>query len=332
VKVGVGLSGGVDSAVAASLLIEAGHDVCGYTMTLGRDGEEESVADARAVATRLGIPFVVVDLASAWKAHVLDYIRDTYLAGHTPNPCVRCNARVKFGLFPEAAFVAGCDAFATGHYARVENGCLFRAVDTIKDQSYFLWRVPRMTLERTLFPLGGYTKEEVRALARARGFAVADKGDSQDFCGGDPQRYVAAGDRPGEIVDASGRVLGAHAGFWRYTIGQRKGLGIGGAGEPYYVTGLDAVRNRVIVGRREEAVSYALDADEAAWFVEPPTEPVPCRIRVRSAGKLVDATVVATADGAHATFGGGIAGVAPGQSAVFYALDSDAVLGGGIIR
>ena len=309
-KVAVGISGGVDSAVAALLLKEQGHDLVGVTMTLGRADEAKSVAEAQAVADRLGIPLKVFDFTAEWKANVLDYIRETYLGGTTPNPCVRCNETVKFGLLPRAAFDLGCERFATGHYARLKNVRLLRAVDRTKDQSYFLYRVRPEILARTIFPLGELTKAEVRAIARQAGFAAADREDSQDFCGGDPMRIVNEPDRPGDVRTADGKVIGRHRGFWHYTVGMRKGLGIGG-GTPYYVVRLDAVRNEVIVGFRDEALRHDLDLTDVVGVAD---KSLPVKVRSAGEPKLLK---------------DGIAGVAPGQSAVFY--EGDEVVGGGII-
>lgn len=309
-KIAVGISGGVDSAVAALLLKRQGHDVMGVTMTLGRAGEETSVAEARAVAARLGVPFRAFDLADAWRTNVLDDIRTTYLGGQTPNPCIRCNERVKFGLLPEAAFAVGCERFATGHYARIRDGRLYRAADRAKDQSYFLYRVRPEILARTLFPLGGRTKPEVRALAREFGFEASDRADSQDFCGGDPMAIVGAAPREGNIVRTDGAVLGRHNGYWHYTVGKRKGLGIGG-GTPYYVVRLDAARNEVVVGFREEAVCRDLVLRETVGVID---KSLP--VKVRSAGE-------------PRLLSDGLVGVAPGQSAVFYR--GDEVVGGGVI-
>ena len=309
-KVAVGISGGVDSAVAALLLKEQGHDLVGVTMTLGRADEAKSVAEAQAVADRLGIPLKVFDFTAEWKANVLDYIRETYLGGTTPNPCVRCNETVKFGLLPRAAFELGCERFATGHYARLKNVRLLRAVDRTKDQSYFLYRVRPEILARTIFPLGELTKAEVREIARQAGFAAADREDSQDFCGGDPMQIVNEPDRPGDVRTADGKVIGRHRGFWHYTVGMRKGLGIGG-GTPYYVVRLDAVRNEVVVGFREEALQHDLDLTDVVGVAD---KSLPVKVRSAGEPKLLK---------------DGIAGVAPGQSAVFY--EGDEVVGGGII-
>ena len=329
-KVAVGISGGVDSAVAALLLKEQGHELVGVTMTLGRADEETSVAEARFVAERLEIPLKVFDFSREWNSCVLDYIRTTYLGGATPNPCVRCNETVKFGLLPRAAFELGCERFATGHYARLvsrlSSPVLLRGVDHAKDQSYFLYRVKPEILARTIFPLGGLTKAEVRERARAFGFEAADRSDSQDFCGGDPMDIVAAEPREGNIVRTGGKVLGTHRGFWNYTVGKRKGLGIGG-GTPYYVVRLDAARNEVVVGFRDEAVRREFKVADRVGFSRSGEDAAsPLMVKVRSAGEPKGPVTV---EGDVVRCPEGIVGIAPGQSAVFY--DGDEVVGGGII-
>ena len=313
-KVAVGISGGVDSAVAALLLKEQGHEVVGVTMTLGRADEAKFLAEAKVAAERLGIPLKVFDFSSAWHTQVFEYLSRVYLAGQTPNPCVRCNETVKFGLLPRAAFELGCERFATGHYARIvsrlSSPVLFRAVDKSKDQSYFLYRVKPEILAKTIFPLGELTKAEVREKARQFGLEVADKDDSQDFCGGDPMKIVGTTPREGNIVTTDGKILGRHQGFWNYTIGKRKGLGIGG-GTPYYVIGLNAERNEVTVGFKDESVRYDFDLVDTVGEID---KSLP--VKVRSAGEprlLKD----------------GISGIAPGQSAVFFR--GDEIVGGGII-
>ena len=352
-RVAIGLSGGVDSSVAALLLKEAGYDVVGITMKLWRPGkykggdrdacfgshEEEDIARATQLAEQIGIDYQVFDCFEAYDREIVSYFRETYLAGRTPNPCVRCNALLKFGLLPKLARASGCvfDKFATGHYARVSEKegrwAVLRAKDAAKDQSYFLYRLSQDQLARHLFPLGELSKGEVREIARAHGLAAADKADSQDFYSGDPNELIGEPDRPGDIVDLHGRVLGRHNGFWHYTIGQRKGLGIGGAGEPYYVIELNACRNQVIVGRADDAVRTSLTVAEMNYQALPPPmddvapAPVACRVKVRSAGRLVPATL----QGNECSFPAGIAGVAPGQSAVFYGMDSDEILAGGVI-
>ena len=350
-KIAVGLSGGVDSSVAALLLKEAGYEVVGITMKLWRPGvykggdrdacfgahEEEDIARATKLAEQIGIDYKVYDCFDVYNREVVAYFRDTYLAGRTPNPCVRCNAILKFGLLPKLAREAGCvfDKFATGHYARVaqmSNGrfAVLRARDESKDQSYFLHRLSQDQLARQMFPLGDLTKQEIREMARAHDLSAADKPDSQDFYSGDPNELIGAPDRPGDIVGLDGKVLGRHMGFWHYTIGQRKGLGIGGAGEPYYVVELNACRNQVVVGRATDAVKTSLKVADLHYMALTPdvgeTE-IPCRVKVRSAGRLVPATL----KGNVCSFPDGISGVAPGQSAVFYAKDGDEILAGGEI-
>lgn len=326
VKVAVGISGGVDSAVTALLLKERGFEVIGVTMALGRSGESAAIAEARAAAAHLGIEFRLFDLAAEWNSNVLSYLRETYLAGRTPNPCVRCNETVKFGLLPRLAFTScGCEAFATGHYARVEGGRLFRGVDHAKDQSYFLYRVPADVLARTIFPLGGLTKSAVRAKAREFGLPVADKNDSQDFCGGNPMDIVGAADCPGNIVTVDGRVLGRHRGFWNYTVGKRKGLGIGG-GTPYYVVRLNARRNEVVVGFREQAIVHSFEIASVVRFPGVADGPLDVFVKIRSAGEPKGPV---RWNGSHVESVEGLVGVAPGQSAVFYR--GDEIVGGGII-
>lgn len=323
-RVAVGISGGVDSAVTALLLAERGCEISAVTMTLGRPGDELMLKEAEAVAGRLGIRLEVFDFSREWREGVLGYIRESGLGGLTPNPCVKCNELVKLSLLPKAAFRSGADFFATGHYARIENGRISRAVEKAKDQSYFLYRAPKEVLNRLLLPLGEFTKAEVREKARAFGFSAADRRDSQDFCGGDIAPIIACEAREGDIVDIGGKVLGRHRGFWNYTVGKRKGLGIGG-GTPYYVIRLDAERNRVVVGFKDSTVvrSFAL-ADYVGEEISPSRE---LTVKVRSAGEPRGPVYF---DGEKVLCPDGLSAVAPGQSAVFY--DGDALVGGGIIR
>ena len=349
-RVAVGLSGGVDSSVAALLLKEQGHEVVGVTMKLWRGafrggvrdacfgpGEAEDIARAESLARRIGIDYHVFDLSEQYEKSIVRYFRESYLKGETPNPCVRCNAAFKFGLLPRLAAESGVafDRFATGHYARVTVAAdgrteLRMAADRRKDQSYFLCRLSQEQLARHLFPLGGLQKAEVRAIARRAGLDAADKADSQDFYSGDADELIGVPDRPGAIVDAQGRVMGRHRGYWHYTVGQRRGLGLaGGSGEPYYVVSTNACRNEVVVGRMDEALATEFSVGNVNWVSVPPADgPVACRVRVRSAGALHPATL----HGGRCLSEAGIFGVAPGQSAVFYgAGDDDRVLCGGTI-
>ena len=353
----VGLSGGVDSTVTALLLRERGHEVTGATMTLwdGRykggprdacfgPGERDDVAAAEAFCRRFGIRHVRLDRADLYERVVIAPWRRGFLAGLTPNPCVLCNPLLKFTI-PGAARAAGVafDAFATGHYARTDgNGPggrrrLLRSTEAARDQSYFLYRLSQEQLAGVVFPLGDMRKADVRAFAREHGLdEVAAKPDSQDFYSGDRNELIGEDDRPGDIVDLEGHVVGRHTGHWKVTIGQRKGVGLGGGtGEPLYVVGVDACRNRVIVGPRPATVRHSLVAAEPNWVSIPAPEPgarIACAIKIRSAGEPVpgcEAEILP--DGSfRVEIPAGVAGVAPGQSAVLY--DGDVLLGGGFIR
>ncbi len=348
-KVAVGLSGGVDSSVSALLLKEAGHEVTGVTMRLWREGrykgggddacfgphEAEDIARAGEVSRALGIGYQVFDCAEEYDREIIRYFREASLLGLTPNPCVMCNAAMKFGMLPRVARQSGLDfdRFATGHYARIvttDNGRLAvgRAADAKKDQSYFLYRLSQEQLAGTLFPLGELTKTEVRQIAADRGLIVANRLDSQDFYSGDRDELIGAEEREGDIVDLSGKVLGHHNGFWHFTVGQRKGIGVYGP-EPHYVIRLDACHNRVVVGNREEAFVKSFSVQDMKWMaLEEGSGPVSCRVKIRSTGDPVGPV---TLDGSicHA-HGEGLFGVAPGQSAVFYG-ENNEILCGGII-
>ncbi len=338
-RVAVGLSGGVDSAVAALLLKESGHEVMGVAMRLGEKGctSEQALDEAARIARTLSIPFAIFDCATAFEQEILDYFVAERIAGRTPNPCVVCNQRLKFGLLPRLTAARGAyDQFATGHYLRLERTDgrikLLRSLHAAKDQSYFLWGLTQAQLAQVQFPLGHLTKPEVRELARKAGFAVAEHADSQDFLGGETAHLLKLEPREGEFVDVqSGKVLAHHSGYWQFTVGQRKGLGFA-TGTPMYVTAIDAAQNRVWVGARAAAfrTSFAVDLATVNWVSLAPTEePVVCRVKVRSAGEPVGPV---TYHKGLITAPQGVFGVAPGQSAVFYALDSDELLLGGVIQ
>ena len=351
-RVAVGLSGGVDSSVAAWLLKRDGHDVTGVTMKLWAGGpagpvrksacfgpdEAEDIEAARKVCARIGIPFSVIDCAAGYEDLVLRYFRDEYLAGKTPNPCVRCNQLVKFGMLPRLAMEAGLafDRFATGHYARVETDArtgrflLKKAADARKDQSYFLYRLSQAQLASTLFPLGELTKTEVRRMAAEAGLPVVDRKESQDFTSGDPADLIGREDREGDIVDRQGRVLGKHRGYWDYTLGQRKGLGIAHP-VPLYVLEIDAARNRLVVGPEAETFKGSCIASDCTWIAFDALEAeMSVEVKVRSAGRLIAAAISPLEGGRTLVrFAAPVSAVTPGQSAVFY--DGEIVLGGGVI-
>ncbi len=349
-KVAVGLSGGVDSTLTALLLKEQGYDVVGLTMALYNNEipnlkltgdacygptEKQGIKDVQAWCKKQGIPHHVIDLSEAYKKTILKYFQETYLSGETPNPCIMCNAGMKFGLLVEEAHkLLDFDAFATGHYARIEKTSkgfvLMRGADTKKDQSYFLYRLNQEQLASTMFPLGQYTKAQVRQMAKARGLVVADKPDSQDFYAGDYTDLLPVKDKEGKIIMTNGKVLGTHKGFWHYTIGQRKGLGIAYP-EPLYVVGLDAHHNRVIVGTETETKKDSCDIAKPVWSVLiQKKKEFDCLVKYRSAGQLVPAKVCLKDKNTWCVyFESAQKALTPGQSAVFY--KDDIVLGGGII-
>ena len=351
-RVVVGMSGGVDSSVAAALLVEAGYEVIGISMRLWTSGAEsrccsgDDCFDARRVAAQLRIPYYVVDSEDAFTRAVVEPFVAEYLRGRTPNPCVRCNQFVKFHSLWDQARALGAQWVATGHYARVRRDAetggaqLWSAVDGAKDQSYFLFAVEPEVLQRTLFPLGALTKGEVRARARALGLPVAEKPESQEVCftpKGEHAEFVAqraaASANPvrGVIVDQSGRVLARHDGVHQFTIGQRRGLGVSAA-TPLYVTAIDAHSGTVRVGPRAATVSVGLVAQRANWLAG---GPVPrgtrLQVKIRSRFAAVPATIsAATADGFELYADEGLPAVTPGQAAVLYR--GQQVVGGGWIE
>ncbi len=356
-RVVVAMSGGVDSSVAAALLAEAGYEVIGATMRLYDHGAAlrrrgaccagVDIWDARRVADRLGIPHYVLDYETRFGAAVMDDFADSYLRGETPVPCIRCNQQVKFEDLLRFARDLGADALATGHYVRRVRGPagpeLHRAVDPAKDQSYFLFATTREQLDYLRFPIGGFTKAETRAHALRLGLPVADKPDSQDICFVPEGRYAEIvrrlrpeADAPGEIVDLDGRVLGRHAGIVNFTIGQRRGLGIGGrpeGAEPLYVVAIDAPRRRVVVGPRSALGRDHVLIGEVNWLGPAPgPDGIEVTAKLRSAQPAAPGRVTLGADARSAELRLHTPqhGIAPGQAAVFY--QGDRVLGGGFIR
>jgi len=341
----VAMSGGVDSAVAALLLKEAGHDVVGATMCFGLESGPgsaaiccgaDAAADARAVCDRIGIAHHVFDYAREFQRHVIGRFVAEHARGLTPNPCVDCNRFLKFGSLLDKALALGFDRLATGHYARIGargvERVLIRGSDAAKDQSYFLYAIPRERLGRILFPLCDLTKVAVRELAARAGLAVARKPESQDLCfaGRTGHRHLLARrlgpSRPGPIVDATGRVLGRHAGLDGFTVGQRSGLGVS-AGRPLYVLRRAAQDNRLVVGARDDLRALSCTARDVNLFLD--ALPAGLTARIRHRGREVPCTATLDGDILTVSFLEPVAAVAPGQAVVLY--ERDVVVGGGTI-
>lgn len=350
-KIAVGLSGGVDSTMTAYLLKKQGHSVVGVTMSLwdgsisipdrGQSGcfgpgEAREIAETEQIAKKLGIDFEVIPLAEQYKKNVLDYFRAEYKAGRTPNPCVKCNQKMKFGFLIDSAHkLLDFDVFATGHYAQISDGgrCLRKAVDSTKDQTYFLSRLTREQLSRVVFPLGELTKKEVKALAAESGFEdLAKKPESQDFIECDDYSVLFDKDdiRPGKFVDTKGNELGTHNGIIYYTIGQRKGLGIGGLKEPLFVVRLDPHKNQVILGTKEELFSKSLRAHGVNRLMLGDNENSGKALaKIRHGKNFAPAEFQIDGDNLYVTFDDPQMSVTPGQIVVLYR--DDVVLASAII-
>jgi tRNA-uridine 2-sulfurtransferase len=350
------MSGGVDSAVAAARTADAGHDVTGVHLALSRNPSSyrtgargcctlEDARDARRAADVIGIPFYVWDLADQFHRDVVRDFVDEYARGHTPNPCLRCNEKIKFAAVLDRAVALGFDAVCTGHHARLtpaDGGGqrLLRSVDQAKDQSYVLAVLTSGQLARAMFPLGESTKDQVRTEAAARGLAVADKPDSHDVCfiaDGDTRKFLRSelGSAPGPIVDTQGTVIGSHDGSYGFTVGQRKGLRIGTpapGGRPRYVLDIEPVSNTVTVGPAEALGTDEIEADRPVWSgCRPPTETekLDCLVQLRAHGQVYPATARLDEDTLRISLDEPARGVARGQAAVLY--DGDAVLGSATI-
>lgn len=354
-KILVGMSGGVDSSVAALLLKEQGHEVIGVTMSIWGKGdkpiiggnknacygpdEKEDIEEAKRVCEEIGIPFHVIDCIEKYEEIVLENFKDEYISGRTPNPCIWCNSLIKFDVLPFLARQSGIefDKFATGHYARVEYDesneryILKKGVNPKKDQSYFIYRLKQQQLSNILLPLGGYSKEEIREIAKSKGLTVAEKPDSQDFYSGDYNELLEIENQIGNIVDKEGKVLGTHNGIWNYTIGQRKGLGIAAA-QPLYVLELKKETNEVIVGFEDSTLKKSLVANNLNWIsIVKLDKKIEVKAKIRSAQSETEVIVEPISDDeVNVEFINLQKSVTPGQSIVFY--DGEVVLGGGVIE
>jgi tRNA-uridine 2-sulfurtransferase len=360
--IAVAMSGGVDSSVVAGMLRAQGENVIGLTMQLwnqrrlpelqteqktGRCCSLDDVYDARGVAQLLGIPYYVLNFEDRFEEQVVKPFVSEYLAGRTPIPCTLCNNFIKFDQFLDMAAGVGAECIATGHYARIRHNAetdrweLLRGVDHTKDQTYFLFGLTQMQLSRTLFPLGGMQKTEVRALAEQLKIPVAAKPDSQEICfvpNGDYAGFIDAyfkeqGIDPavaaGELVTAEGHVVGEHAGVHRFTVGQRRGLGVA-AGEPLYVISTDTSTGRVTIGRNDELLRNVMDVGEVNWIsIAAPDTPLRTEVKIRNRHQAAPATLHPTETGVRVEFDEPQRAVTPGQGAVFYR--GDVVLGGGWI-
>ena len=352
-NIAVGMSGGVDSAVAAYLLKQEGHSLVGTMMTIWdesveitaseipagnacyRPDKENDIRDAQEVCDFLNIPLHVIDCSKQYTEIVLQYFRDEYKDGRTPNPCVICNQNMKFGILPSLLAQNGIefDKFATGHYCRVEYNekqkryLLKKGINDKKDQSYFLYRLTQNQLEKTYFPLGEMQKEDVRIIAEKAGLPVKYKEESQDFYCGDYGDLISSEDNPGNFVDLDGNILGQHKGIWHYTIGQRKGLGISHC-NPLYVVEINPEKNEVILGEKEALKSKTLTAKNINIIYD--KIPETATAKIRSASPAVPCKITDSSDDSFSiSFYDEQLAVTPGQSVVIY--DGDYVIGGGVI-
>ncbi|OGC77523.1 tRNA 2-thiouridine(34) synthase MnmA [candidate division WWE3 bacterium RIFOXYD1_FULL_39_9] len=347
-KVAIGLSGGVDSSVAAHLLKKQGYEVVGVYMQCWDTKADGCTAEADrsyavASASHLDIKFEHLDFIDQYKSKVIDYFYTEYQNGRTPNPDVLCNKEIKFGLFYEWALKSGFDYVATGHYARVseENGkfSLLKGVDSTKDQSYFLYLLDSEHLARTLFPVGGYTKKEIRKIAKEAGLPTMDRPESMGICfigEVDIKDFLKkrVPEKAGNVLSVGGEIIGTHSGAWFYTIGQRHGFQVNRYfGNPLYVVSKDVTENTLVVGEQKDVFSSKFDVENVHWIVSNPLSgdsAMPCDVRIRHLGEIHSCKIQKNDSGVSVVLDNPVFAVAPGQSAVFY--QDDVVLGGGVIK
>ena len=351
-KILVGMSGGVDSSVAALILKEAGHEVIGATMTIWDNSEtfkkltskgcfsshEEDIAQAQSICRNIGIPHLIVDCTEDFKQIVIQNFRSEYLSGRTPNPCVVCNQKIKFSVLPQVAKKQGInfDKFATGHYARLKQNeqtgmfQILRGFDTKKDQSYFLYRLSQEQLSQILLPLGNMEKSQIRELAQKAGLEVSNKPDSQDFYSGDLNDILQFPAQQGNFINKDGKILGHHQGYWKYTIGQRRGLGVS-ADKPLYVINIDKEKNEITLGYAEDCVQSNLIASDFVWQIPTPATSFQCQARIRSSQQPCDVEVIPLDEhNFEVKFLSPQSAITTGQSVVLN--NGDIILGGGIIE
>lgn len=336
-KIAVAMSGGVDSSLAAALLLEKNFEVVGITMLLFGEDNQKFISDAKNVSTQLGITHYIADFRAEFKSEIENYFVEEYLRGRTPNPCVMCNKKIKFGKLFEYAKNIGADFFATGHYARIifedNRYKLMKGADLKKDQSYVLYNLTADKLSQIILPLGNFTKSETRALAEKLNLSVAQKSDSQEICfipDDDYKKFLSDKIKilPGEIVDGSGKILGNHTGVTNYTIGQRKGLGIA-AEYPLYVNKIDVANNKIIVGRNDELFKNNLTAENVHWIYKPEKFPAQVQAKIRYGYRVADCKITELDKNIFVEFNEPQRAITAGQSVVFYI--GDEVIGGGII-
>lgn len=341
-RIAIAMSGGVDSSVAAAVLQKQGYDVFGITMQVWQDTQDLAVKDAKLVAKKLGIPHYVVDLREVFEKEIITYFTNEYLLGRTPNPCVACNHQIKFGVLLDFVKTMGADYIATGHYAKIvqekDRYLLKKSRSANKDQTYPLYHLTQEQLAQIVFPLADYDKTAVRKMAQAFNLEVANKADSQDICfitDHNYARFIEARTgikmRYGNFVDKSGNILGQHKGIYKYTIGQRKGLGVA-AGKPVFVSSIDVEKNTVVLGAEEDILFKSLIAKNLNFIaVNKLTEPTQASVKIRYGAKEVGALLIPEEKNLlKIQFKIPQRAVTPGQSVVFY--QGDTVLGGGIIQ